>query len=339
MNPRSRLTNAVRQTAKRTKWALVAYTMVHSSIVRAKLRAHIFSSQTGCLGLPVNKRVAYIHQQFSDYMHYGNLTPEKLKGLTVLEGGPGDNLGVALSFIAAGASKVVGMDLFDSRSDPEHERESYLALRSGLDTEGRARFDEAVDLSSGVSFNPARLQAIYGRGLEEVGDVFAPSTFDLIVTRGVLQEIYDGNRLLSGMHTALRTGGRMLHKIDLRDYGLFSANGHNPLTFLTIPSNIYKVMARHSDRPVPRLTDWYRKKLADLGFDAELYRTAIVRSRYSNPPVELSSYKLKLDPETDYAEDTLRIIQEIRPKLQPRFKTLSDEDLVTCGLFMVASKV
>ena len=52
-----------------------------------------------------------------------------------MEIGHGDNLGVALRFLAAGAAEVICLDKFYSKRDPERQREIYLALRAQLDDE------------------------------------------------------------------------------------------------------------------------------------------------------------------------------------------------------------
>ena len=332
--------STLKRLIKRSKWALVGYTIAHSWYVRARFSRGGIDSVTGSthMGWSLADSVAYINRTYHDYLQYGQLSARLLRGKSILEGGPGDNLGVALRFVAAGAARVVTMDKFYARQDAEQQRQIYLTLREQLGNEERGRYDQAVDLSGGVRFNEELVRAVYGRGMEECGDVFDPRTFDMIVSRGVVQEIYDTGRTFAGMDKVLRPGGVLLHKIDLRDYGLFSSNGHHPLEFLTIPGGVYERMARNSDRPSRKTVDYYRNTMTDYGYDAELYTTMVTRRGYAKPPVEVLPHKPRLEYGIDYTEETLGLIRSIRPRLAQPFRQMSDEDLMVAGIFMVARK-
>src|ERR1043166_8368791 len=60
----------------------------------------------------LEKSVAYINRVYDEYLKFAGLTPESLRGMRILEVGPGDNFGVALRFLAAGRAKVVLRDTF-----------------------------------------------------------------------------------------------------------------------------------------------------------------------------------------------------------------------------------
>jgi SAM-dependent methyltransferase len=333
--------DSLKKSIKRSKWALIAYTIVHSSAVRGKANFGNFKSITGAthVGLSISDSVSYIERQYDDYIRYGKLSAADIEDKVVYEGGPGDNVGVGLRFLAAGAKYAVCMDRFDSRHNPEQEHAIYEELRRRLNDQERSRLDQAVDLSAGkINLNPDKFRAVYGHGMEEVGDVFDANTFDLLVSRGVVQEIYDGNRLFAGMYKVLKPGGLMLHKIDLRDYGLFSSNGHNPLTFLTVSDSVYRLMASGSDRPSPRMLNWYRDKVKELGMDAQFYRSATIQRQYNRMPVEVIPHKQNLQVGVDYPADTAALVKEIRPQILPRYRDLSEEDLITAGVFLVARK-
>ena len=111
---------------------------------------------------PLEKSLEYIDRIFRDYLAYSGLNSRKLEGKRVLEVGPGDNLGVALKFLAAGAAQVVSIDRFFPHRDPNRSGASSTALRETLTPAEKSRFDEAVDLSMGVRFHPEKLQYLYG---------------------------------------------------------------------------------------------------------------------------------------------------------------------------------
>src|SRR2546425_7636918 len=58
---------------------------------------------------------------------------EMFHGRSILEAGTGDNFGLALTFVAGGAKRVVTVDKFYSKRDPEQQRRIYQAMRERLD--------------------------------------------------------------------------------------------------------------------------------------------------------------------------------------------------------------
>jgi SAM-dependent methyltransferase len=325
---------------KQSKWALIGYTIARSSYGRFRFSRGRIDSLRGSthLSLSVADSVAYINRVYEDYLKYGQLAPDRLPGKSILEIGPGDNLGVALRFVAAGAVRVVAMDPYCSRQDSEQQRQIYLALRRYLNDEQKQRYDRAVDLSTGVVFNQDLVKSVYGKGIEESDDAFDSSGFDMIVSRAVIQEIHDTDRAFASMDRVLRPGGIMLHKIDLRDYSLFSGNGHHPLEFLTIPDSVYELMARDAAWPSRKTVDYYRKKMADYDYNAAIYITAVTQWGYARPERELLPHKTRLEYGVDYTDDAVNIVRSIRPRLERRFSHISDEDLMVAGIFLVARK-
>jgi hypothetical protein len=77
----------------------------------------------------LEKSVAYINRVYDEYLQFAGLTPEALRGMRILEVGPGDNFGVALKFLAAGAAKVVALDKFYSERNVEQQTRIYRELR------------------------------------------------------------------------------------------------------------------------------------------------------------------------------------------------------------------
>jgi hypothetical protein len=102
---------SLRHLIKRSKWALIGYTIAHSCYVRRRFSHGDINScaRSTHMSLTLAESVSYVNRTYEDYCRYGQLGPASLEGKTILEGGPGDNLGVALRFIAAGAAQVVAM--------------------------------------------------------------------------------------------------------------------------------------------------------------------------------------------------------------------------------------
>ena len=324
-----------RSAGRRSKSVIIAKNIANNLRCRLRLALGQAGSTIGSshVGKTLTRSLDYIDATYRDYVFYGNLSSAEIAGKRILEVGAGDNFGVALEFLAAGAGKVVTLDKFVSERNSEHNAAVYAGIRERLGGSEVRNFDRAVDLAGGVRFNAERLQTIEGVGTEEADRISPPGTFSLIVSRAVLEEIYEIDRAFEAMDRLLAPGGRMLHKIDLRDYGMFSNHGMHPLEFLTIPEAVYALMASHSGQPNRRRIDHYRDKLRQLGYSGDLLVTAV-----AGEPGEVLPHQAKIEPGRDYSARSLELVQAIRPRLARRFRELPDEDLLVTGIFLVARK-
>jgi len=157
--------------------------------------------------------VRYIEEVFTDYKRYGNL--ERLNGIAA-EIGPGDNVGVAMLMRQDGCHQVDLVDRYESRRDPQHQDRIYDALSKKLGLEW---------LKPGQSWNDREISGIVPRIGQSAEQYFKKcaenrgAIYDLIVSRSVLEHLYDPLDALDQMISCLKPGGCMLHKIDLRDHG------------------------------------------------------------------------------------------------------------------------
>jgi hypothetical protein len=139
--------------------------------------------------------------------------------------------------------------------------------------------------------------------------------------------------MFAALDHLLKPGGRQVHVIDLRDYGMFSKYGFHPLEFLTIPDGIYRYMVEASGQPNRRLLNYYREKMAALGYHAAIYRTWVLGGTSRLP-----EYRTDLRYGRDYSAESLQMLQSIRPRLLTRYRQLSDDDLLTQSILLVARK-
>jgi SAM-dependent methyltransferase len=280
----------------------------------------------------LEKSVAYINLVYREYLEYSGLTPDAVRGWRILEVGPGDNFGVALKFLADGAAKVVSLDKFYSERNEEQQKRIYLELRRELRPEQAAVFDESIKLDGRVELNKNRIEYIYGHGIEEADQILEPGSFHFIVSRAVLHNVYDIDRGFESMDRLLAPGGYMAHKIDFSDENMFSSRGMHPLTFLTIPESVYRLMAKDSGKPNRRLINDYREQMHKRGYDAKLFVSSILGAGALTP------HKEKIERGVDYGNKTVSLIDEIRPKLAPPYRKLAEEELAAAGIFLVARK-
>lgn len=324
--------------ARKSKSAVVAYKLFDSWRRRRRHDGGDILDTGGAthLGRPLEESVSRVFAQYDDYVSYGGLAPGWFEGRRVLELGHGDNIGVALVLLAHGASSAVCLDRFYSKRDEGQQRKIYLGVRDRLETdEQRRRFDEAVDLSTGVKPNPERLRELYGKGVEGSDELLKGEPFDLVYSLGVMQDIYDPAPTWEALDRITKPGGLSIHKIDLSDQGMFSGGGMHPLTHLTIGESVYRMMAAGEAVTNRKTVNYYRDLMQRMGYDANFYITEIVgRSRRG----DLHTHRERPLAGVDYTDETLALVREIRPRLVGAYKGLPDDDLLVAGTFMVARK-
>jgi len=282
----------------------------------------------------VRESISYINTVFEDYLLYGNLRPEDLRGQRVLEVGPGDNLGVALKFISKGAAEVVCLDRFRTDRDELQQIEIYKALLTTFNEEDWRLARSAITFSGGyLEFDERKVKYISNIAVEGAHPLFQEESFDLIVSRAVLEHVFNLDKAFLNMSLWLKVGGSLLHKVDLRPHGMFPGHS-NPLTFLTIPGFLWPLMVRNTGQPNRKRVNYYREKLGKLGiYDFEIYVTHI----FGNEG-EILPHKLSLGFGEDYDATNVELVRQIRKRLDKEFESLSDEELLIAGIFLRAYK-
>jgi hypothetical protein len=316
---------------ERSPWAIIATNVYQDGLRRVGLRSGQISDPY-LAGHEASEIPTFLQRISNTYRNYMQFYGEQAPGGRVLEIGPGDNIGVALRFIADGADHVTVVDKFVPLQESAFHRQLYAALREQLPADAARRLGDAVDLSAGVQLNPERVTYV-NKGIEEVGGLIPPASIHLVVSNAVLEEVFEIDRMFEALDRLMAPGGVQIHKIDLSDYGMFSKHGYHPLEFLTVRDGLYRYMVESTGQPNRRLVDYYRDKMRALGYSARIYASAVLgRSTELVPPVELPAGHLLAS--TDVAEQ----IRSIRPRLLDRYRRLPDEDLAVQGIVLVARK-
>jgi len=333
--PITKIGARLKRLAKGSKSAIILFNVYNNLRLKRQFARGEIETMHGSThdGRALEYSLSYIAGVFDDYFQYSDMQLPSLQGRRILEVGPGDNLGVALKFLVAGAEQVTCLDKFYAKRNVEQQRRIYAAMRRELSGDARARFDAAVSLEKGIEFNRARLNYIYGTGIEAADGLFPPGFFDVIISRVALQEVYNIDAAFNAMDTLLAPGGLMAHKIDLTDQRIFSGQGMHPLTFLTIPEVIYKFMGRVSGKSNRKLAGYYRQKMCALGYDTKLFISHLLGGQ-----AEVLPHR-EWD-EFDWARDKVgcALLKEIRPKLSRQFRHLSNKELVVDGIYLAARK-
>jgi SAM-dependent methyltransferase len=251
----------------------------------------------------LDESVQYILDVADDYLRVADLTPRALEGATVLEIGPGDSLGVAFVLAGFGARRVVCVDRYLIHRDPEREGRILDELERRASPEMRKRMRRCRDGASGVGGVVSHLPGV---AIEEAASRLPDAGFDFIVSRAVLQFVYDIHRTYANCRRLVRDDGRIIHKVDLTN---LSSVEHHPLQFLTYPSWLWRRMSSNLSRPNRWRWSQHRAALEQHGFLIERFEVT----------------KL-FEPD---------VVASIRSRLRPPFATLSDEDLRIAGFFVV----
>jgi SAM-dependent methyltransferase len=311
------------------KWPTIAYEVQKNLVSRTRERRgglRAITAHGASLGDPA-KRVAYSAGVFRWFIRVAGLEPDDLQGARVLEIGPGEDLCVALRFLAADAARVSLIDRFTFDVDPGWEREVYRLLLEDLADDGRRRLSGLLAPDGRLEADGTRLEMIRGVGIEAGAERLGERRFDLIGSVAVLEHVYDLEASLRAMDALLAPGGRMVHQVDLRDHGMFSAGGRHPLEFLTIPDSLYRLMTSHTGAPNRERIGTYRRLLADLGHEAEVRVMNVGGSREDLVP---STERLVVG--RDLGADVAASIEATRRRLASRFATLPVEELAATGI-------
>jgi SAM-dependent methyltransferase len=293
-------------------------------LYRTRLRSH--GSGATHAQYSTDASVAYIQGVVADYLQYAGVDESFVVGKRFLEVGPGDNLGVALALLAKGADHVTCFDRFQPFADQSRNLAVYRGLYESFAEQEQARAAEFMTFSSdgGVVFCPKRLHCQYGVAIE----TWKPAAkFDVVLSRAVLEHVFDLDRAWNAMTRALRPGGQMWHKVDLRHHGYFGQ--FHPLYFLSIENRLWTLVS--SPDPTlnrKRLSD-YRRLAEDTFEDYELFVTHIL----DHP--ELIPHRRAIREAVEYQSADLRSVESIRNRLVGPLRRLPAAELLVTGIFLI----
>jgi SAM-dependent methyltransferase len=307
--------------------ALVADDLRHG----VRLRVGRIDSDCGTLHatLEAADSVRYIEEVFADYKRYGGV--DRFHGV-VAEVGPGDSAGVAMLMRGDGCDEVHLVDRYFSHRDPEHHRAVYTTLSE------RHRLDH---LRRGSTWDERALSGVEWKIGQPAERYFAEAAraghprYDFIVSRAVMEHLYSPLDALTDMVRCLRPGGRVLHKIDLRDHGMFSQH-HDELTFLSTPALLHRLMTRNSGRPNRVLAHRYRETLEQLRSTEGTTHRMLVTALVGGLAVEPHSPYAEIDPALR-ARAEERVAAR-RQTFADELRTVPDADLATAGVFIVVER-
>ncbi|MEM7653716.1 MAG: methyltransferase domain-containing protein [Pseudomonadota bacterium] len=170
-------------------------------------------------------------------------------------------------------------------------------------------------------------------GREAAAETFFKTNkgYDYILSCAVLEHIYDPESALSKMVGGLNPGGRLVHIVDLRDHGMFSAF-HHELKFLEVPDVIYTHMTKAAGRSNRFLIDRYRTVLNNLPVSYEL------RISWLAGVGEMETYTRYEELPQEQRNASLNYVRGVRHRFARSPSSVSDEDLSVAAFVMIATR-
>jgi SAM-dependent methyltransferase len=311
----------MRAMIKRSVMLTCAYYLFDDWRARRQLASGQLETSSGArhADLDIDASLAYVERVYGDYLAYGGL--KHFSG-SVAEIGPGDSFAVALRALGDGAEHVHAIDRWVSRRDVQAQRRIYGALAERYNLGHLFNGAPGEDTIQGLTYHAGQPAETF----------FATCglRFNAILSRAVIEHLYDPLGALDDMAASLEPGGIMIHRIDLRDHGMFA--GHHPLTLLTLRDVWHRRMTRGAGRPNRVLVDAYRDWLERSGLHGKLTISRLVGFGDELTPAPWGGL------DEDAKTRALTSVRAIRPRLANRFKSMADEDLAVAGLVLVARK-
>jgi SAM-dependent methyltransferase len=177
---------------------------------------------------PTKNDVSYVQDVFENSSK--RISSRRSLTGSVLEIGPGGNLGALLMYLSAGCDRGVALDLVPLVTNQKELYENITPDASAL---------------------LERIEYLTGEPIEQPS--LPDNSFDIIFSAACLEHVADPSTALRAMHRLLKPGGVTTHSIDLRDHRDFT----DPLAFLRHSESTWR--AATSRRLVTnrwRASDW-----------------------------------------------------------------------------------
>ncbi len=181
----------------------------------------------------------------------------EISNKTILEVGPGDNLGVALKLLSLGAQKVICLDRFRCHRNETKVRAVYRELIERMAPKEREKASEAILLTKdGYRFWSDKIEYIFGTEVERSLEILGREIADIILSNAVLEHVYNLEETFRNLVLLLKPGGYMYHGVDLRCHNRF--RGKSELFFLTPPQWLWNLMGCNIGAPNRKRIGYYR---------------------------------------------------------------------------------
>ncbi len=200
-----------------------------------------FTSQEPAISTPVNFNEFDCSKEkiTADALYAFNIAKNYINGFkqgiqtiqkkSILELGPGINLGTALILLCWGAKKVTVSDRFLAQYSDDYHTPVYQAIMNLLLRQNKdVNVQPIVECITQQSHKTQHLLAIQ-TPLEELSNIF-PNQFDITLSNAVFEHLYNPMKAFKSLFQCMSTGAIGSHQVDFRDHRNFD----RPLEFLLL---------------------------------------------------------------------------------------------------------
>lgn len=228
-----------------------------------------------------------------------------LAGVRVLELGPGATLGIPVLLACAGA-RVAVSDRFLAYWDPDFHPPFFQELLRRVDDRG-SRFGEPIrHLLRRQAFTPDVVES-FDYGAEDIHRI--GRRFDLVLSNAVLEHVEDLQVTAGNIAAVTAPGGFGFHQVDFRDHRDYD----QPLEYLTMPIDEFAALRREC--------------FCECG---ATWRACDVAAAFTDAGLTVRTH-VNLTTTPEY-------LAAIRPRLQPEFAALPDEELLATSALFITSR-
>jgi SAM-dependent methyltransferase len=255
-----------------------------------------------CTEEQINKDVAYALSVGGSLLKAIRKLNVPLAGKTILEIGPGINMGCPMILAAHGAKPVV-VDRFLAPWDRDYHGRFYAHLRDEL-----SRTDASADLRPLNALLTARnySENVIQRVSSSLEKVPLPDGYcDFVWSNAVLEHVYNLDASFTQLYRVTRPGGYNLHQVDFRDHRNFD----KPLEYLLFSDKDFETTFEnaHSDCGNRWRLEEMTERLLAAGFEmVDFIPSEIIKPDYLAsllPRLRTSGSRYQ-----DWPEDKLQIL-------------------------------
>ncbi len=202
--------------------------------------------------LDVDKAFSHSMSIFNQYqlgLKDAGLDSNYFEGKSILEIGPGSNLGVELNFVAHGAASASALDRFPDVQTSSKEAELYEKIIGTLNQEQRNRLKETYKTENGLPvifgdkvqyFGECSLEEATSRLKDESGEL--SRKFDVIVSHLALEHVANLKKGLYSVTRLLNPGGICIFICNLKSLGGVYNHVNEPLRLLYYSDSLWNKM-------------------------------------------------------------------------------------------------
>jgi hypothetical protein len=230
-----------------------------------------------------------------------------VRGLDILELGPGPSLAPAVLLVCGGA-KVTVSDRFATRWHAPYHRAVFEGLLPRVEDWLPGASAPILELLAADTFVPSVVD-VREHAAEDLTRL-ARHSADVVVSNAVLEHLADVPRAFAGLAHVARPGSLGLHQVDFRDHRDFA----RPLEYLTLSATEFGKL--FADR---------------MGECGNRWRPGPMSAAFVNAGFRLRSVQANMRADADY-------VAGVRPRLHPDVLPISAEDLEVLSVFYITER-